>query len=49
MKGEIKMNKRQKLINKVTKGLLKNEDWLYGRRVTSFYKMRKYVKKQKLV
>lgn len=43
------MNKRQKLITKVTEGLLKNEEWIYGRRVTSFCKMRKMVKKHELV
>jgi len=43
------LNKRQKLINNVTENLLKNEDWLYSRRITSFYKMRKYVKKKELV
>lgn len=43
------MNKRQRLINNVTKGLLENEVWLYGRRVTSFYRMRKFVKRNELV
>lgn len=43
------INKRQNTINKVTEGLLKNEDWLYGKRITSFYRMRKLVKKEKLV
>lgn len=38
------MNKRQKLINKVTQDLFKNEEWLYNKRCTSFYNMRKYVK-----
>lgn len=43
------MNKRQRLINETTKDLLKNEDYLYGKRITSFYRMRKFVKKEKLV
>lgn len=43
------LNKRQKLINNVTKNLLENEIWLYGRKVTSFYRMRKFVKRNELV
>lgn len=43
------MNKRQKLINRTAEFCLKNEEWLYGRRITSFYKMRKLVKAHKLV
>lgn len=38
------MNKNQKRINSITKILLDNEVWLYGRVYTSFYSMRKYVK-----
>jgi hypothetical protein len=45
----IRLNKRQKLINNVTECLLKNEDLLYGRRMSSFYRMRKFVKKNELV
>lgn len=43
------MNKRQKLINRVTRDIINDQVWLYGRKVTSFYKMRKYVKKNNLV
>ena len=40
------MNKIQKAINREAEQLLKNEDWLYGHRITSFYKMRKIFKKE---
>jgi hypothetical protein len=40
------MNKVQRIINRETEQLLKNEDWLYGIRITSFYKMRKIFKNE---
>lgn len=42
------MNKKQKRINKITKVLLDNERWLYNGWCKSFYRMRKFVKKEGL-
>jgi len=42
------MKKQQKRLNSITKTLLSNEVWLYGREITSFYSMRKTVKKEGL-
>ena len=41
------MNKYQKRINKITNILLDNEVFLYGS-AKSFYKMRKFVREEKL-
>ena len=41
------MNKYQKRINKITNILLDNEVFLYGS-AKSFYKMRKFVRKEKV-
>jgi len=43
------MNSIQSLINTTTKQLLQNEVWLYGFEITSFYRMRKMVKREELV
>ena len=42
------MKRQQRRINSITKQLLVNEIWLYGREITSFYKMRKFVKMEEL-
>lgn len=38
------MNILQSAINRNTEQLLKNEEWCFGQRITSFYKMRKVFK-----
>ena len=42
------MTNKQERLNLITRTLLDNEICLYNKRVTSFYKIRKYVKKEKL-
>jgi len=48
LKGEKTMTKKQRMSNSITKVLLNNEIWLYSRTVTSFYRMRKLVRKEVL-
>lgn len=42
------MNKNQKRVSKITRLLLNNEKWLYDGWCKSFYKMRKFVRKEDL-
>lgn len=42
------MKRQQRRINSMTRQLLRNEIWIYGREITSFYKMRKVIKMEEL-